>query len=159
MAAWWCGKSLRSSSRHLSLYYGDSVCSCCGNAVWLWGPHQPLLLKKKWFFFLKKTPFFDWRNWYQIDFKIFISNWLHNFHIKLISNFRIKIRRNIKKKKNCLEFDMSEKKFDRGIWRFLIGVWPIYRSKCIPNTYQIFISNTYQTPISLSRQVTLKCPG
>jgi hypothetical protein len=47
---------------------------------------------------------------------------------------------------------MLEKKFDRGIWRFLIGVWPLYRSKCIPNTYQIFISNTYQTPISLSRR-------
>jgi hypothetical protein len=36
------------------------------------------------------------------------------------------------------------KNFDRGIWRFLIGVWPIYRSNCIPNTFQIFLSNTYQ---------------
>jgi hypothetical protein len=47
---------------------------------------------------------------------------------------------------------MLEKKFDRGIWRFLIGVCPLYRSRCIPNTNQIFISNRYQTPISLSRR-------
>jgi hypothetical protein len=63
-------------------------------------PHQlqPLIFKKiiKKSVFLKRARFFifDWRNWYQIDFKIFISNWLQMF-----SNFRIKIRRNINNKK------------------------------------------------------------
>jgi hypothetical protein len=47
--------------------------------------------------------------------------------------------------------------FDRGIWSFLIGVWPIYQSNCIPNTFQIFITNTYQIPISLSGRVTEDC--
>jgi hypothetical protein len=109
-------------------------------------PHQPLLFKKNDFFFEKNALFW---------LEKLISNWLQNFNIKLtLKNFEFSYQNKEKyqKKKIDWEFDMLAKKFDQGIWRFLIGVWPIYRSKCIPNTYQIFILNTYQTPISLSRR-------
>jgi hypothetical protein len=80
-----------------------------------------------------------------------ISNWLEKFSI-----FHIKMWRNIKKKYSWSGFDILEFLFDRGIW-FLIGVWPLFRSKCIPITYQIFISNTYQTVCLVGRVFQNEC--
>jgi hypothetical protein len=110
--------------------------------------HQPLLFKK----IIKKLFLFG-ETYIKLTSK---------FHIKLTSKFHITLTlkkfefsyQNVEKYKKkliliggliCWKFSLIG-----GIWRFLIRVWPLYRSKCIPNTYQIFITNTYQTPISLS---------
>jgi hypothetical protein len=115
------------------------VCVVAVGMLYRW-PHQPLLFKKNDFFFWKKR-FFDWRNWYQIDFKIFISNWLQNFHIK--SNFRIKIRRNIKKK---IDWSLI-------CWKkILIGEYGGFWSEFDPYTDQ----NAYQIPIKFSYQIHVK---
>jgi hypothetical protein len=48
---------------------------------------------------------------------------------------------------------MLEILFDPGKCTLLIGVWPIYRSNCIPITYQILKSYRHQFPNSLSGRV------
>jgi hypothetical protein len=104
-------------------------------------PHQSLLFKKiiKKVFFLKKSTLF----WFLIgetDIKLTLRNF--EFSYQNVEKYQKKIF--------WSGFDMLEKNFDPGKCTLLIGVWPIYRSNCIPITYQDFKSNRHQFPNSLS---------